>query len=71
MFYTQVVVLQKDINIYFCQIKTRVKLMPRFTRKKNYENESYSWGQEEEEQQSHSMWSREVIKKLLKKVGLC
>ncbi|MHC1627558.1 MAG: hypothetical protein ACXQTI_01840 [Candidatus Nezhaarchaeales archaeon] len=45
--------------------------MPRFTRKKNYENESYSWGQEKEEQQSHSMWSREVIKKLLKKVGLC
>jgi len=48
-----------------------VKLMPRFARKKNEdEYKNFSWGQEEE-QQSHSMWSKEVVKKLLKKVGLC
>jgi len=42
--------------------------MPRFTRKKN--EEGYTWGQEEN-QQSHTMWSKEVLKKLLKKAGLC
>jgi len=70
MFYTQLDVLQKDINIYFAKLKTRVKLMPRFARKKNEdEYENFSWGQEEE--RSHSMWNKEVVKKLLKKVGLC
>lgn len=67
MFYTQLDVLQKHINIYFAKLKTRVKLMPRFARKKN--EDEFSWGQEE--QQNHSMWSKEVVKKLLKKVGLC
>ena len=44
----------------------------RFIRKRQKTDEdlSYSWGSNEGEEKSHSMWSRE-IKKLLKKVGLC
>jgi len=41
-----------------------------FVRKKKNDNEDYSWDDYEEEEKSHSMWSKK-IKKLLKKVGLC
>jgi len=42
--------------------------------KRKKESDPDSWGSswvESEEERSQSMWSREVIKKLLKKAGLC
>lgn len=43
-----------------------------FIRKRQKKDEDLNyWGNNEGEEKSHSMWSREVIKKLLKKAGLC